>query len=85
MKPMKFVIEIHHPDRPADVCARFETHTNPLMAIHPGDVLHAGHWPGHPPVGGELIVTRLEHVIDEDTTSLSHRLIVYTDRPGNSL
>jgi hypothetical protein len=85
MKPMKFVIEIHHPERPAEVCARFETHTNPLMAIHPGDVLHPDHWPGNPPVEGELVVMRIEHVIGEDITALSHRIIVYTDRPSNSL
>jgi hypothetical protein len=78
MKPVRYVLEVRRPDNYSDVWALFEAAT-PWVAIHVGDLIDPGNWPGSQSPKRVLRVIRVEHVVVDEGPQLAQCLRIATE------
>ena len=78
MKPVRYVLEVRRPDNYNEVWVRFEAQT-PWTAVHVGDHVDPGSWPGSLSPRRILRVTRVEHAVADEGAQFVHRLRLATE------
>jgi hypothetical protein len=78
MKPLRYVLEVRRPDNYNEPWVVFEAPT-PWGAVHVGDHLDPGPWPGSRSPRRILRVTRVEHAVADEGSHLVFRSRLATE------
>jgi hypothetical protein len=74
---MRYILEIYGPDVDADTWISFESDA-PFGAMSAGDLIRPQAFDEKPPMGAAIRITRIEHIVRNESQGLSHKICVYT-------